>query len=147
MIADEAEDPGAGMAGASPLCRLGRVPMDRLLALRLPRGQHSTRPRGSGQVPQVTHYSVSFVEANGLGALFPLLIPVVLTGLALLAVWCWNPGPWARTVALWAMAVLSIVFCVLGMFSFGFFFVPAALVLVITAIVGTFQAPGQPKLR
>ena len=104
-------------------------------------------PQGSGQVPQVTHYSASFVEVNGLGALFPLLIPVVLTGLALLAVWCWNPGPWARTAALWAMAVLSIVFCVLGMFSFGFFFVPAALVLVVTAIVGTFQAPGQSKPR
>lgn len=98
-------------------------------------------PRGSGQAPQVTHYSASFIEVNGIWALLPLLVPVVLTALALLVVLYWGTGPWPRSLALWSLAVLSIAFCVLGYLSFGILFAPAALALVITAIAGTFQAP------
>ena len=98
-------------------------------------------PRGSGQAPQVIHYSASFIEVNGIWALLPLLVPVVLTALALLAVLYWGPRPWPRSLVLWVLAVLSIAFCVLGMLSFGILFAPAALALVITAIAGTFQAP------
>ena len=144
---------------------------------------------GSEEVPQVTELSASFVETNGLWVLLPLLvpvvltglallviwawdpggwgrsallwalavlalgfcvllwvllpllIPVVLTGLALLVIWAWDPGGWGRSALLWALAVLSLGFCVLGMLSFGILFLPAALALVITAIVGMFQAP------
>lgn len=98
-------------------------------------------PAGSDEVPIVTELSASFVEANGLWVLLLMLVPVVLTGLALLAVWYWSPGGWARGALLWFLAVLSIGFCVLGMLSFGLLFVPVALALVITAIVGMFQAP------
>ena len=102
-------------------------------------------PRGSGQVPQVTHYSASFVEVNGIWALLPMLIPVVLTALALLVVLYWVTGPWPRSLVLWILAVLSIAFCVLGMLSFGILFAPAALALVVTAIAGTFQTPRQSQ--
>ena len=104
-------------------------------------------PRGSGQVPQVTHHSASFVEVNGIWALLPLLIPVVLTALALLVVLYWGPRRWPRSLVLWILAVLSIAFCVLGILSFGIFFAPAALGMVITAIAGTFLSPGQSKLQ
>ena len=98
----------------------------------------SATPTGSGQVPQVTHYA-SFVEENGIWALLPMTVPVVLTGLAFMAVWCWSPGRWTKCLALWLLALAAIGFCVLGFLSFGILFVPAALALVITALVGTFQ--------
>ncbi len=96
---------------------------------------------GSDETPQVTHVSASFVEENGIGALLPMTVPVILTGLALLLVWRWSPGRWAKVILLWLLALDAVGFCILGMLSFGILFVPAALALVITAIVGAFQAP------
>ena len=66
------------------------------------------------------------------------LIPVVLTVVAFLTVWYWNPTRWTGTVILWAMAVLLLVFCVLGMLSYGLLFVPAFLAAAITAVVSIF---------
>ena len=95
---------------------------------------------GSDGTAQVTHVSASFVEENGIWALLPMTVPVVLTGLAFLAVWRWSPGRWAKVILLWLLALAAVGFCVLGMLSFGILFVPAALALLITAIVGAFQA-------
>jgi hypothetical protein len=97
--------------------------------------------KGSGEVPVTTYTSASFIEANGLTALIPLLAPVALTGLALLAVWFWDAPPMGKRLSLWALAAVCLVFCVLGAFSIGVFYLPAALALIITAIVGTFQTP------
>ena len=98
-------------------------------------------PLGSDASPVVTNLSASFIETNGLWVVLPLLIPVILTGLAYLAVWYWNSRRWTRSVFLWAFAVLTLGFCALGILSVGALFLPAALALVITAIVSLFQAP------
>ena len=47
-------------------------------------------PQGSDAAPVVTNLSASFIETNGIWVVLPLLVPVVLTGLAYLAVWNWN---------------------------------------------------------
>ena len=66
------------------------------------------------------------------------LIPVVLTYVALVTVWYWNPTRWTGTVILWAMALLILVFCALGMLGYGIIFVPAFLAAAITAVVSMF---------
>ena len=98
-------------------------------------------PAGSDEAPQVTNLSASYIEANGLWAVLPILLPVVMTGLALLAVWSWCPGRWAKNVFLWVLAIFSLGFCILGILSFGVLFLPAALALVVAAVAGTFQPP------
>jgi hypothetical protein len=100
--------------------------------------------QGVGKVPVApvaTHFSESIIEVNGPVVLIPLFVPVALTGLALLAVWVWNASPIVKRLSLWALAAVCLVFCVLGALSIGVFYLPAALALLITAIVGTFQPP------
>ena len=104
-------------------------------------------PRGSDAAPVVTNLSASFIETNGIWVVLPLLVPVVLTGLAYLAVWNWNSRKWTRSAILWVLAVLTLGFCALGILSIGAFYLPAALALLTTAIVSIFQvqrpsAPG-----
>ncbi len=89
----------------------------------------------------VTHYSAYFIETNGLAALIPLLAPVALTGLALLAVWVWDASPTVKRLSLWALAAVCLAFCVLTALSIGILYLPAAVALIITAIVGTFRPP------
>ena len=96
-------------------------------------------PPGSDAAPVVTELSASFIETNGLWVVLPLLIPVVLTGLAYLAVWYWNSRKWTRSVFLWVLAVLALGFCALGILSIGILYLPAALALLTTAIVSMFQ--------
>ena len=77
-------------------------------------------------------------EVYGPWVVLYFLIPVVLTGLAFLTVWYWNPTRGTGTAILWAMAVLLLVFCVLGMSSHGIIFVPAFLASATTAVVSMF---------
>ena len=86
----------------------------------------------------LTDTSASFIEVNEVWVVLYFLIPVVLTGLAFLTVWYWNPTRWTGTVILWAMAALLLVFCVLGMLSYGILFVPAFLASATTAVVSMF---------
>ena len=86
----------------------------------------------------LTDTSASFIEVTEVWVVLYCLIHVVLTGLAFLTVWYWNPMRGTRTAILWAMAVLLLVFCVLGMFSHGIIFVPAFLASATTAVVSMF---------
>ena len=86
----------------------------------------------------LTDTSASFIEVNEVWVVLYFLIPVVLTGLAFLTVWYWNPTRGTGTAILWAMAALLLVFCVLGMSSHGIIFVPAFLASATTAVVSMF---------
>ena len=86
----------------------------------------------------LTDTSASFIEVTEVWVVLYFLIPVVLTGLAFLTVWYWNPTRGTRTAILWAMAALLLVFCVLGMLSYGILFVPAFLASATTAVVSMF---------
>ena len=78
------------------------------------------------------------VEVNGRGILL-LLVPVVLTGIALAAALLThrrqsNRGQSIRTMLLWSSAIMLLALCFLAIFSVGVFYLPAALALFVAAI-------------
>ena len=82
---------------------------------------------------EVTRFSSTLVETNGLYAMLLLLIPILLTGIALLAIQFPNRGQPGRKVLLWGLAVVFLGLCAVAMFSVGLFYVPAALALLVAA--------------
>ena len=65
------------------------------------------------------------------------MLPVVLTALALLAVLLTDAWSAKRKVLVWVSAVLLLGFCALGSLSIGLFYLPAALALTLSAILGS----------
>ena len=78
---------------------------------------------------ETTRFTSSLIEQNGLWVLWLLLVPVLLTGIVLRAVWQNN----ARNALLWGVALVLLGLCVLAGYSIGVFYLPAALALVFTA--------------
>ena len=98
-------------------------------------------PDGAGG--GIVAVSASIIEINGWVVLIPLLIPVVLTAMGLLAAITWN-HQLRNKVFLWVATVLLIGFCGLGMFSIGIFYLPAALALLVAAITMSLMPRGFP---
>ena len=65
-----------------------------------------------------------------------LLVPVILTGTALLAIHLANKSQTRRVVLLWGPVVLLLGFCFVAILSIGPFYLPAALVLFVAALTG-----------
>ena len=86
---------------------------------------------------EYTRVSATLIDINGLRVLPLLMAPVVLTALALLAVLLTDAWSAKRKVLVWVSAVLLLVFCGVGSFSIGLFYLPAALVLVLSAVIGS----------
>ena len=86
-----------------------------------------------------TRTTATFIEVNGLSVLPILLAPVALTGVALLAVLVTHSGQVRRKALLWVSAVLLLGFSGLASFSMGLLYLPAALALVFSAILGSFS--------
>ena len=63
-----------------------------------------------------------------------LLVPVILTGIALLAIQLTNKSQASRVVLLWGPVVLLLGFCFVAILSIGLFYLPAALVLLVAAL-------------
>ena len=84
-----------------------------------------------------TRVSATLIDVNGLRVLPLLLAPVALTALALLAALLTDAWSAKRKVLVWVSAVLLLGFCVVGSFSIGVFYLPAALALTISAILGS----------
>ena len=76
------------------------------------------------------HTSTSLLAAQGTSAVFPVLVPVLLAALPLLA-----RSSKARRVLGVIAALLLAVFCVLGMLSIGFFYVPSVAVLLVVLVL------------
>jgi hypothetical protein len=94
-----------------------------------------TRPEGFAI--ESVEISETLLKANGLSA-FPLLIgPVVLTALVVAMLMTTRIKPSTRKVSLWVAAVLLLGFCVVGALSIGMFYLPAALALVVAAVLGS----------
>ena len=81
-----------------------------------------------------TRTSASLIEVNGWGVLPIVMIPAALTGLAILTILLTHTGQARRKILLWVLTVLLLVFCVLGSFTIGVFYLPSALALLLTAI-------------
>ena len=90
-----------------------------------------TRPHGA---QQVVPYSATFLEVNDWWTLIPLAVPVLLTAAGLLAVLTVRRRR-TQLVLLWLSGVFLVVFCGLGMFFIGQFYLPAALALLVSAII------------
>jgi hypothetical protein len=79
----------------------------------------------------------SVVQANGVGVLGVLALPVLLAVVGLVAVR--GRRRWLLVVAM----VVLVAFCVLALASIGLFYLPAAIALII-AVVGWPQPPARP---
>ena len=76
----------------------------------------------------------TLIEVNGLHVMWLLLVPVLLTGIALWATR--RPGDWRarRKAILWGAAGLLLGLCALAILSIGVFYLPAAFALVLAAV-------------
>ena len=88
---------------------------------------------------ETTRHTHTLVEANGLWVLWLLLIPVLLSGAALLAVVFTGTGQARRRALLWTPALALLAFCVVGIFSIGLFYLPAALAMQVAAITDSLK--------
>ena len=86
-----------------------------------------------------TSTSSTLLEVNGLEIIPVILVPVLLTGFALLGVVFTKPGRAARKAILLTATVLTFGFCALAMFSVGIFYLPGAVALLVSAILGLSQ--------
>jgi hypothetical protein len=101
-----------------------------------------------GEIPgKPTRSTATLIQVNGWGVLPILLVPAALTGLALLTVLKTGAGQTRRTVVVWVLASLLLVFCALGSFSIGIFYLPSALALVLSGILVSLRRGAQAKSR
>ena len=84
---------------------------------------------------ELVRHSASIVEVNGLWVLIPLFVPVALTGLALAALLTWKGGIVGIVSILWLLTIALLAFCLLASLSFGAFYTPSALALIIAASI------------
>ena len=82
----------------------------------------------------MTRYSATAIEANGLHVILLLLVPILLTGIALLALRLTAKSQTVRKVLLWGPAVVLMGFCFVAIASIGMFYLPTALALLVAAI-------------
>ena len=83
---------------------------------------------------EVSRSTATLLEVNGLDGALMLLVPVILTGIALLAIQLTNKSQASRAVLLWGPVVLLLGFCFVAILSIGLFYLPAALVLLVAAL-------------
>ncbi len=94
------------------------------------------------EIVEMTSQSATLIEVNGASAALPLMVPIALTGLAILAVRFTSVD---RTLRKWlqgCLAALLLIGCFLAMFSIGIFYLPAALALLVAAC---FPLPGRAE--
>ncbi len=93
----------------------------------------ATRP-GEPPAEPVMH-SATLIEVNGAGAILPLLIPVLVTGVAVLALYVTRPRRPTRRILLWIPAIVLMSFCLVAILSVGVVYVPAAIALLCGAVL------------
>jgi hypothetical protein len=84
---------------------------------------------------EAVRVSASIIEGNGLGVLVPMLVPVALTAIGLLNALTRDRRNTISKFLMWASAVLLIVFCGMAMFTIGMFYLPAAVALLVAAVI------------
>ena len=81
------------------------------------------------------------MEANGLWVIWLLLVPVLLSGLPLLALRFTDSGQSLRKAILWLAGLALLASCAVAIFSIGLFYLPAALALLCAAAASTLERP------
>ena len=106
----------------------------------------STTASAPGEPPgETVRFTSTLIEQNGLWVVPLLLAPIVLTAVALLALRLTNDRQVVRRVLLWGPATLLLGFCVLGIFSIGILYLPAALALLVTAFLDLGGRDARPE--
>ena len=108
-------------------------------------GVSKTAVTPAGVASESSRVTATLIEVNGWSVLPLLLVPVVLTALALMAVLTTRVRLAMRRVLSWVSAVLLLGFCAVGIFSIGLFYVPAAIALVVSAVKSLRQ--GRPFVQ
>ena len=93
----------------------------------------ATRP-GEPPAEPVVH-SATLLEVNGPDAILLLLIPVLATGLAVLALYVTRPRHPLRRFLLWMPAIVLVGFCVVAILTIGVVYLPAAGALLCGAVL------------
>ena len=81
--------------------------------------------------------SGSLVTVNGLGVLLVLAVPVAITGLGLFATISNVVTYRIARILLWASGISMPLVCLIGAFSVGVLYIPAALAAIVAAIAGS----------
>lgn len=103
----------------------------------------SVSERPGGFSIESERFTETFLDVNGLSALQLLVAPVVLTALVVAIVLTSRIRATTRKVSLWIAAVLLLGFSAVGAASIGVFYVPAAVALVVAAVMGSRGAPNR----
>lgn len=97
-----------------------------------------TTPDPAGRLYQgqreVARHCAFFSEVNGLWAIVPIFVPVVLTGLVLITVLIWKGPRLGAALMLGGLATVLLAFCAMAYLSFGVIYSPASFALIIAAI-------------
>ena len=96
---------------------------------------------------EATRHTATLVGENGLWVLWLLFIPILLSGLALLAIAFTDAAQARRKALLWLAALALLAFCLVGIFSIGLFYLPVALALLVTAVTGSQKGSADAELR
>ena len=89
---------------------------------------------------EATRYTATLLEANGLWVLWLLLIPILLTGLVLLAIRFTDGGQIRRKALLWTPTLVLLAFCAVAIASIGMLYLPTALAMLVAAIAGSLDS-------
>lgn len=82
---------------------------------------------------ETTRSTKTFVEVNGLDVLWVPLVPILLTGIGLQTIHLIAKGKTGRRVPLWCLGASLLVFCALGVLSFGMLYLPVTLLFLVAA--------------
>lgn len=103
---------------------------------------------GSGGQEQVVRTTATLIEINGYRVISLLVLPIVLTVAGLLSIRMMDYRSLWGKIAIWAPTIILWVFVAAGSFSIGLLYLPAAVVLLVSAILFSRRqsiAPGPPK--
>ena len=91
-----------------------------------------------GESPDdAARFTATLIEVNGLYVIPILLVPVLLSGIAVWAVKSPHGGMVGRRVLLWATTVVLLGLCAVSILSIGMLYLPTALALLVAAITGS----------
>lgn len=104
----------------------------------------TTRATAPGEPPAETiRHSSTLIEVNG-ALILLLLIPVLLTGVAVLVMHSAGHGKVLRRLLLWLPTIVLLGFCVVSILSIGAIYLPAAGALLCGAAM---EAAGGSRTR
>ena len=86
---------------------------------------------------KVARSTATLIEMNGLRVIPFLLVPILLSGIAVWAVRDTDCGRTGRRILLWVLAVVLLGLFAVSILSIGVLYLPTALALLVAAVTGS----------